>query len=462
MAPSRPEASLPSSFRDPCGFVFSRGGEVYRQINRTGARDYDLLMRSGLYEKLDGLLVRHEEVSVEPARPATAHAILRPDHIPFITYPYEWAFGQLKDAALLTLAVQKAALRAQISLKDASAFNVQFVNGHPIHIDTLSFESLVPGRPWVAYRQFCQHFVAPLALMATRDLRLGRLTATHIDGVPIDLASALLPARTWWRPGLLLHLHLHAWGQRSWSKKGRGGGRAPKVSRSGLEGLIDSLERTVLGLRLGDDRSTWSTYYAETNYSPGAFEAKRQAVRRYIDTVRPGVVWDLGANTGVFSALAAMVDARTVAFDMDALAVDLHYRKCKERGERRILPLVMDLANPTASIGWNGSERMSLFDRGPAALALALALVHHLAIGNNIPLPSVAAAFSRMAEWVVVEFVPKSDSQVLRMLDAREDVFPDYSREGFEAAFREHFAIIETEAIPESQRFLYLMRRHAS
>jgi SAM-dependent methyltransferase len=453
--------TLPSSFRDPGSFVFIRDGVLYRQVNRAGAAGYDLLMGSGLYERLAaaGLLVRHEEVTSPVCDETLAHRVLRPERVPFVSYPYEWAFGQLKDAALLTLAVQRAAVAAGLSLKDASAFNVQFVGSRPVMIDTGSFEPLVPGRPWVAYRQFCQHFLAPLALMATRDLRLGRLSAEHLDGVPLDLASALLPARTRLRAGLLIHLHLHAWGQRAWSEAKARPARERQVSQTGALALLDSLERAVRRLSLPGGRSTWSAYYGETNYSAEAFAAKQSLVRGFLERARPASVRDLGANTGAFAALAAQAGAHAVALDFDALAVELHYRQLGKSGERRVLPLVMDLANPTPALGWNGAERLSLFERGPADLALALALVHHLAIANNVPLPAVAASFARMARWLVIEFVPKPDSQVQRMLSTREDVFPHYTREGFEAAFAGPFEPVAHEPIPGSERLLYLLRR---
>ncbi|MCL4823372.1 MAG: hypothetical protein KJZ57_04050, partial [Anaerolineales bacterium] len=204
--------SLAASFRDPGGFLFSRGGILYRQVNRAGADDYTRFMESGLYEKLvkAGLLIPHAEVDEPPAEAALSFKILRPERAPFISYPYEWSFSQLKDAALATLSIQKRALKLGMSLKDASAYNIQFIHGRPMLIDTLSFEVYREGRPWDAYRQFCQHFLAPLALMSRVDVRLGQLLRVHIDGLPLDLASRLLPASTRLDFGLLTHIHIHA------------------------------------------------------------------------------------------------------------------------------------------------------------------------------------------------------------------------------------------------------------
>jgi len=187
-----------SSFRDPSGFVFWQDGAIYRQINTIYKEDYDRLMTSGLHKALveEGLIVSHEEVALQSAAPQVAYKVIRPDQVPFISYPYEWSFSQLKGAALATLRIQRKALDFGMSLKDCSAYNMQFMKGKPVFIDTLSFEKYQEGSPWVAYRQFCQHFLAPLALMSHRDSRLGQLLRIHLDGVPLDLASKLLPRRT--------------------------------------------------------------------------------------------------------------------------------------------------------------------------------------------------------------------------------------------------------------------------
>ena len=205
------------SFRDPGGFVYEDRGCIFRQVNLLAKEHYDHLMSSGLYRKLteSGLLIRHEETDVLPPVPACAYKVICPARVAMISYPYEWSFGQYKDAALLTLAVQRQAIDHGMSLKDCSAYNVQFHEGRPVFIDTLSLERFQEGTPWVAYRQFCQHFLAPLALMSLTDIRLGQLTRTNLDGVPLDLATRLLPWRSRLRFGLLLHLHLHGLMNRS-------------------------------------------------------------------------------------------------------------------------------------------------------------------------------------------------------------------------------------------------------
>ena len=456
-----------ASFRDPSGFVFFHDGEVYRQVNAAYRDNYDRLMESGLYEVLvrERLLVPHREVDVPPPEPDLAYKVIKPERIPFISYPYEWCFSELQDAALATLAIQRRALEYGQSLKDSSAYNIQFYRGRPTLIDTLSFERYQPGEPWVAYRQFCQHFLAPLALMARRDVRLGQLLRIHIDGVPLDLASALLPGGTRWSLALATHIHLHARTQKKHANRARKIDPKRKLSRNALTGILASLESGTRGLEWKPAGTEWAEYYDATNYSDGAFGDKKSTVERYIETSRPGTVWDLGANTGVFSRLAAGRGIPTVAFDIDPAAVEKNYRDCRARARTgedvNILPLVLDLTNPSPGLGWANEERMSLLQRGPVDMALALALIHHLAISNNLPLPRVARFFAGVCERLVIEFVPKSDSQVQRLLATREDIFTDYTRAGFERAFGSRFTIDDAGPVQGSERTLYLMTRKA-
>ena len=454
-------ASVPGSFRDPSGFVFVRDGVLYRQVNSVHRPHYDLLMASGLYGSLvaEGLLVPHEEVAIDLAAAPGAHRVLRPERIPFVSHPYEWCFDQLKDAALATLRIQEIALDHGMSLRDASAYNLQFHRGRPVLVDTLSFERLAE-RPWPAYRQFCQHFLAPLALMSYRDGRLGGLARIHLDGVPLDLATGLLPLRARLRPSLLLHLFLHARNQRRHERAGASG-PAPerRMTLRALRGVVESLAGAVRRLEWNPARSAWAGYYAEReSYAPDAFESKRRIVAELLEEARPGTVWDIGGNTGAFARLATERGMRTVCFDADPAAVQECYRTARAENDELLLPLLMDLTNPSPAIGWEHTERPSLLDRGPADLAMALALIHHLAIGNNVPLPRVASFLSRIGDWAIVEFVPKTDPKVRELLATREDVFPDYSPEGFEAAFDERFLLKRREPIPASERVVYLMR----
>lgn len=457
---SKSRGQLSASFRDPSGFLFSRGGVLYRQVNRKYEQEYARLMESGLYDKLvkAGLLIPHLEADQPAAAPEAAYKIIQPERVPFISYPYEWSFGQLKDAALATLSIQRRALKVGMSLKDASAYNIQFVRGKATLIDTLSFEIYKEGQPWVAYRQFCQHFLAPLVLMALKDVRLNQLLRVYIDGVPLDLASELLPSKTRLNFGLLTHIHLHASAQKKYSGADVKS-RTATMSKQAMTGLLDSLDATVRKLDWNPGGTEWGNYYDITNYSDAAFEHKKQLVREWAARVKPALVWDLGANNGVFSRVAGESGAYVVSSDVDPAAVEQNYRISKEAKEQNLLPLLLDLTNPSPSIGWANQERDAFYGRGPADMVLALALIHHLAISNNVPLPQLADFLANGGKWLVIEFVPKSDSQVQRLLVSREDIFPTYTREGFEAAFKQRFNIREAVPVRESERVLYLMEK---
>lgn len=447
------------SFRDPSGFLFKHQGKIYRQVNQTYRSDYELLHGSGLYPYLveKGWLIPHQESKVAPPRPDLAYKVILPEQIGVIGYPYEWSFSQLKDAALLTLKLQKRALKHGMSLKDAAATNIQFVGGQPALIDSLSFEAYPEGQPWVAYRQFCQHFLAPLALMSRVDVRLSQLLRSNIDGIPLDLASHLLPGRTRLNPGLLSHIHLHAAAQRRYAGRDLKSGPEPKISKTSLLGLVDSLERTVNAFQWNPSGTAWGEYYKGTNYSDAAMRHKESLVTKFIDRVKPKTVWDLGANTGRFSRLASQRGIDTLAFDIDPAAVEINYLETKSKNEAKLLPLLLDLTNPSPDLGWAHRERQSLLARGPADMLLALALVHHLAISNNVPLPQIAEFFSLLAPALVIEFVPKEDSQVQRLLAARKDIFSDYTVEGFKKSFSAFYNIEAEEPVKESSRRLFLM-----
>lgn len=455
---------ITASFRDPSGFLFERDGRLYRQINHSYAEEYTLLKSSGLYTALvdAGLLVSHEEVEIPAAVPALAHRVIQPERIPFISYPYEWCFSQLKDAALTTLNIQILAMKHGMSLKDASAYNIQFHRGRAVLIDTLSFEKADLTRPWVAYRQYCQHFLAPLALMAHTDVRLQQLLRVHIDGLPLDLASRLLPRKTRFSFSLLSHIHLHAKSQLKHADSA-GSGESDvlqrKISPMGFKGLISSLQNTTRSLKWRAGGSEWGEYYTDTNYSETSSNHKADIIKGWLTEIKPDQVWDFGANNGRYTRIASDAGIPSLAFDIDPSAVEYNYREMKKKQENAILPLQIDLTNPSPALGWANGERDNLSERGPTDLLMALALVHHLAISNNVPLEMIADYFSRFCRQLIIEFVPKEDSQVRRLLASRQDVFPDYNQEGFERAFSSRFRLRERSAVSDSARILYLFEK---
>lgn len=451
----------PGSFRDPAGFIYSRNGTIYRQINKSGARDYDKFMSSGLYKFLvdKKLIIAHKEVSTTLSlQPKLAYKIIQPAIVPFISYPYEWSFSQLKDAALLTLEIQKLALEHGMTLKDASSFNVQFIGKQPIFIDTLSFAAYEPGAPWQGYKQFCEHFLAPLAVVTTSSPNIILSLKTMIDGIPLELAAKLLPAKTRLQWGLTTHLFLHNAAQKKHKDTETVRLKPRVVSMFALKGLISSLERTIKKSHMPRIKTEWGKYYTNTNYTSSAFKSKKQLVEKFIKKANPKMVWDMGGNTGEFSQIPAGKGIYTVCFDIDPLAVEQNYLHKDNATLGKLLPLVQDLTNPSPNLGWAHHERQSLKRRGPADLCMALALVHHLAIGNNLPLEMIAEYFSAICKHLIIEFIPKEDSKVKILLKSRPDIFPEFTKIGFEKAMKQHFSVVASEPIKGSKRTLYLLK----
>jgi hypothetical protein len=452
-----------ASFRDPAGFVFEEEGIYKRAVTLRGRPDYDRLRTSGLYAALveRGLLVAHTEEPRRGRLPDGIYKVLAPEQIRHISYCYEWSFSELKDAARLTLEVQSLALQHGMTLKDASAYNVQFRGPAPIFIDTLSFEANQP-RPWAAYGQFCGHFLAPLALMSYVSPDLGGLLRCSLEGVPLALASRLLPARTRLSPGLLLHLHWHA---RSIGKhsQARGVSAAPPGDWRGRDpkpAILDSLGRAIAKLAPPGLPTEWLGYYDRSRHYSGRAESfKRRQVASVLAGLKPEFVYDLGGNTGEYSRLATAQGIEAVCYDLDPACVDRNYIRSRAAGDTHMLPLVMDLANPSPRLGFDLDERLGFFDRAQPPLVLALALLHHLRIAANLPLERIARFLGRLGERLLVEFVPLEDPMAQRLVGNRPDIFGDYTAANFRLEFERHFELEHWAPIPDTLRSLHLYRR---
>jgi len=358
----------------------------------------------------------------------------------------------LKDAALLTLNTELISLKCGMQLKDASAYNVQFIRGKPILIDHLSFYPYEEGKPWVAYRQFCQHFLAPLVLASHKgDNHIKRL-AIDLDGIRLNYVTDLLPWRAKFSPGLLIHLTLHGMDGRvtkSISPSGK------KISKSMLINLIKNLRDIVERQEWKPSRG-WKDYETECNYSDIATHKKAFLVEDYLRRVNAKVIADLGCNVGLYSQVASDLGCRVIAVDKDPACIELLY---KSNDNSDILPLVVDITNPSPAIGWENTERESFLSRLKVDTIMCLALIHHLAIGNNLPLDRIASFLARICRNLLIEWIPKEDSQVQRMLKWREDIFPNYTKEGFEKTFSSKFSIIDYKQVGDTDRSLYLMER---
>lgn len=449
----------PSSFKDPAGFIFIAEGIYYRQVNQAGSKDYSLLMSSGLYEKLisKNRLIRHTEIDTIKSDASQWFKTLQPEQLPLISYPYEWSFDQLKDAALLTLTIQKEALNYGMILKDATPFNIQWLNSKAIYIDTLSFEKHKEGEPWVAYKQFCECFLAPLLLMHYRGNELNKLLVSFPNGIPLPIVSSLLPFKTRFHLNLYLHIHLQA----KMQKKGADDKQQNKrhLSTTQLINIIESLRHLIKKLSASCAKTTWNNYYDETILSNDYLMHKQELVKSFLTPLTFNSLTDLGANKGEFSLQFKDTASKIVAADFDASCINELYLHIKSQKLNNIFPLVIDLANPSPAIGWANKERNSFWDRINTEVILALALVHHLAISFNISFAMMAERFSQKTKYLLIEFVPKGDPKVQQLLSHRKDVFENYDQTTFENSFLVYFEILNKETIQTTNRILYLMKR---
>jgi len=451
-----------SSFRDSSGYVFWSEGDIYRTVSKSYQEHYDSLISSGLSKELTDkklLIEFHETASPSDfSGDSDIYKLLKPKKVPFISYPYEWSFSQFKDASLCTLEIQKAALLKGMTLKDASAFNIQFAEGKPLLIDILSFEKYVEGSPWHAYGQFCRHFIAPLLLASFIDPRLLILTKDYLDGIPLDLVSNMLPVRAKANMLYLMHIALQSKAKTYVTNKNYNE-VSVKISRNQSLALIESLISGIKSLKPHSLLTTWGDYYNATNYSDTAMAEKTKIVEEWTKEIKPHTIWDLGGNNCKFCRDINYTEGEFVCMDFDIAAVEDGYNKVKLNKEKNILPLVVDLTNPSSGIGWNNRERNSIQSRGPADMSYALALIHHLAIGNNLPLEYVRDYLSEITNYLIIEFIPKDDSMVEILLKLKTAPFNDYNIENFENVFTEKFEIIKKTPIKESKRFLYLMKK---
>jgi 2-polyprenyl-3-methyl-5-hydroxy-6-metoxy-1,4-benzoquinol methylase len=454
-----PFTKHPSSYRDPSGFLFYYDEVLYRQVNQFFKEDFDQFISGGLFQYLvdKGMLIEHCTVNQNLTGSDNWHQTLKPERIPFISYPYEWCFDMLKDGALITLEAALEAMNYGMMLKDASAYNVQWHKGRMTFIDTLSFEKYDTSRPWIAYRQFCEHFLAPLALMHYKKLPLQNLILAYPDGIPLGVAQKFLPGRSKFNLNTYLHLHLHA------SVSGRPqktASPAKTFSSTKLKNLLQSLKDTISSFSLDTSSGVWSDYYTEAYQREDYVELKKQIITDWINQLNTQSAIDIGANEGEFSELLANKNIYTISADFDHYSINRLYRRIKQKRISSIHPLIIDFANPSPAVGVNNAERSSFIERTKTDLVLALAVVHHLVIGKNIPFESIAELFSHLGKNLIVEFIPKDDNKIQFMLQQKKDVYYDYNENHFLNGFKKWFSVIKKQQIANSNRIVYLMQAH--
>ena len=454
------------SFRDRDSRVFYVGGEVFRGLSEAGLDAWKHLAATEFFarEVRDGRIVgteRVDELSHLGSAAKGWHGVLRHQTVPFVSYPYEWCFGMLRDAAILQLELMAAALDEDMILKDASPYNVQWVGCQPVFIDVPSFVDLVPGEPWAGYRQFCELCLYPLFLQAYKDVAYHAWLRGSIDGIPAEAITGLFSARDLLRAGVFVHGYLHARLQSRYADSERDVRKELRDAGFHKELIVANVKRLlklVHRLRWSRAQSTWSGYAAENTYDDANRELKAEFVRTAaLDRPRK-LVWDLGCNTGDYARIAADSADFVVAMDSDHLCVEHLYRRLSDEEHKKILPLVMPLNDASPNLGWRGRERKSLEQRGSPDLVLALALVHHMVIAANIPLAEFVDYLACLESDLVIEFVTKADPMVQKLLANKEDKYLDYDREHFERCLGERYDVLRRESLNDGLRCLYFAR----
>ena len=466
-AEGRDLRSEPASFRDPASTVFYLNGQVLRGLRAEAAEEWQALAATRFFPRL------LEAGKVCGTKPASAELVeqgqlggdwalvLEHERLPFVSYPYEWTFSMLRDAALLHLEILQEALAEGFTTKDGTAFNVQWQGSRPVFIDVVSFERLRPGEPWAGYRQFCQTFLYPLMLQAYLDVSFQPWLRAQIDGIEPRQARQLLGGRDRFKPGVLKHVHLHSRLEARYSDKSaqrvRGELRQAGFSKDLVIATVRGLERVVRKLQWQARGTHWADYQETCTYSEEERSRKAAFVRETLAAAGDlGLVLDLGANDGTYSRIAAEHARYVLAVEGDEVVTDQLYRRLRDEGERRILPLVMDLANPSPGAGWRGRERAPFLERARPDAVLCLALLHHLAIGRNVPLAELVDWLASLGGRQVVEFVHHDDPMAQRLLANKpEGLFQDYRREVFEKLLGERFTIERREELPSGTRTLY-------
>lgn len=448
-----------SSYRDPSGFVFTKNGILFRQINLSFKESFDFFISSGCYSHLvkKELLIQHIDEPGNITGSSDYYKTIKPDQIANISYPYEWCFEMFKDAALLTLQLVKESLLFGFILKDATPYNIQWHRGRLIFIDTLSFEKYNEEEPWIAYRQFCENFLSPLLLMHYSKKPLQQLSLAYPDGIPLAITKSLLPWRSKLSLHTYLHIHLHA---AIAGRKKTVPEKKTKFSKRKLLNIILSLEKIITHLRLPEQTTGWSAYYDEAGQRNDYLQQKQKIINQWINELNDiKTAADLGANEGGFSKLLAEKEIDTIAADVDPIVINRLYKKIRTEKQKYILPIILDLSNPSPSIGINNKERLSFIQRTHVDLVLALALVHHLSIGENIPFSMIAEMFASLANHLLVEFIPKEDPKIQIMLLQKKDTYKNYNEKEFIKEFSRFFSITAKQEIAGSGRILFLMKR---
>ena len=452
------------SFRDRSARIFYQDGRVFRTMSDEALKNFRAISAIPFFSDAmkRASIVRTQEVPMSsvsiPGGVGRWAGVLEHERIPFVSYPYEWSFGMLKDAALLHLDLMQMALDADFIPKDSSAYNIQFRGARPVFIDIASFEPVKAAELWVGYRQFCQMFLFPLMLQCYRHVPFQTWMRGNIDGIDVPDIAGLMTFRDLFRPGVFKHVYLHSKlqahakpSQTSIKVEIEAIGFHKEMIKANVSGLRKIIEKLCLPV----EKSVWVNYAEDNSYPDNDAQAKKVFIEEVVKQKRRPLIWDLGCNAGVFSRLASKNSNYVIAMDYDHATVERLYSELKSEESDNILPLVVNLANPSPNHGWRGLERKDLISRGKPDLVLALALIHHIVIAANIPLKEFVGWLGSLKSELVIEFITKDDEMVKTLLANKEDNYSDYNQELFEDCMRKYYTIERKIDLKSGKRALY-------
>ena len=448
------------SFKDPVSRVYHSDGRVLRALSRRGAFIYSDLEKQSFFTEL---CESGEVIKTSPADDNLAAPILREgwervlEHprVPFISYPYEWPFAMLKDAALLHLDILLKSAEAGWTLKDATPYNIQWMGSRPVFIDIPSWERREDGASWAGYRQFCMTFLFPLMLRAHLNIDYAPLLRANLDGAPASEILRYFSGYHLFKKGVLPHVVFPAFAESAAS-----GGKTRKVQQSDTVflGLIRGLQNTITQLSHPTAKTMWSEYEHSHSYANSDIVEKQDFVRRCVASRHWTMTWDLGCNAGMYSAICSHHSDYVVAVDGDEAAVEKCYLLQKsEKDGNGILSLTMNLSNMSPGQGWAGKERAAFTNRTAPDLVLCLALIHHLRISANIPLSLILDELHGLNAAVIIEFVGRDDDMTRALLEGKSETYDDYNVETFEKEVNKRFLVKESATVKDGMRKLYFL-----
>ena len=450
----------PGSFRDPSGFIFKEKKQIFRVVNESYQTNFNHLISSGLYSELveKKYIVQHEKTEKNISK--DQYCVLKVDRIFPITYPFEWSFSQFKDAAILTLEIQKISLKYKMMLKDANPYNIQFKDSKAIFIDTLSFEKINDENyAWVAYKQFCEMFLGPLCLMSFIDPSLCKLLIPNIDGIPLTLVNKLLKLKHKFNPSIFIHIVLpniinsKVESIPSEIKK--------KINKKQHLNIIEQLLIFIKNLKALKEKSEWGEYNFETVSEKKDYVLnKENIIEQLLKNKSYNIVWDVGANDGFYSRkISHLTDSHIMALDIDWKCVEKNYVINKKKNIKNITPILFDLSNPTPGVGWMNNERTNLFSRiGKPDLICLFAVMHHI-LNRNIPFELLLNFLNETKRDVLIEYIPYSDPKCQIIFKSRPDEFYYPSQNDFEKLIIKNFEIKHIEELVQTKRVLYLIKK---